>query len=339
MISGKVTIEALEFELPLNTVTSDQIEAEIEATMHRLGLPSGLLTSLTGIRERRVWHAGVTPSDAATLAARKVIEVSGIDPDEIGCIINTSVCKDYIEPSVACLVQGNLKLPAQCINFDIGNACLGFINAMHMLMLMIESRQIEYGLIVNAETSGDVLSATLERLKRPDVTIEEYRENFATLTLGSGAVAMILGHIDKSRTGHVINGMVSLSDTRYNRLCIGQNDFMKANALEIMNQGVKLACKTWKLAENSLPAWRDRSINLYIPHQVSEKNIRMLNNALEIDARKQHLNFMTLGNIGPAAVPITLKMAEDEGRARPGDHIALLGIGSGLNCSMVSITW
>lgn len=339
MLSGNVTIEAVEYELPPHVITSEQIEETIQETLGRLKLPKGLLRMLTGIRERRVWPAGEMPSVVATLAAEKVIAASGIDPNEIGCIINTSVCKDYIEPSVASLIHGNLKLPSRCLNFDISNACLGFLNAVQVLMLMIEAGQIKYGLIVNGETSGGVLSATLERLQKPDVTMETFRENFATLTLGSGAVAMILSHKDISRTCHLINGIVSLSDTRYNRLCVGQPDFMKADAVEIMKQGVRLAHETWTLCESTLPQWSDDTIQVYIPHQVSSNNIQLLNETLGITPEKQHLNYMTHGNIGPAAIPITLKMAEEAGRIRSGDHVALLGIGSGLNCSMMSITW
>jgi len=339
MLSGNVTIEAVEYELPPQIITSGQIEESIRDTMDRLKLPMGILHMLTGIRERRVWPVGEMPSDVATLAARKVIDASGIDQEEIGCIINTSVCRDYIEPSVACLVQGNLKLSSRCLNFDIGNACLGFFNAIHMLTLMIEAGQIKYGLIVNGETSGGVLAATLDRLKKPDTTADIFRENFATLTLGSGAVAMLLGHRDYSSTSHLINGTVTLSDTRYNRLCVGQPDFMKANTLEIMKHGVRLAHDTWALSQATLPRWADDTIDMYIPHQVSAKNIHLLNQTLGINPEKQHLNFMTHGNMGPAAIPITLKMAEEEGRIRSGDHVALLGIGSGLNCSMTSITW
>lgn len=339
MISGNVTIEAVEYELAPQVITSAQIEEEIRETMDRLRLPMGLLGMLTGIRERRVWDSGEMPSDVATRAARKVIDTSGIDPEEIGCIINSSVCRDYIEPSVACLVHGNLKLSAHCINFDISNACLGFVNAMHILMLMIEAGQIKYGLIVDGEGSGEILRATIDRLKRPDTTIDIYRENFATLTLGSGAVAMLMGHRDYSRTHHLINGIVSLSDTQYSRLCVGQRDFMKADATEIMNQGVKLAHRTWALSQTILPRWSNDTIDIYIPHQVSVKNIHLLNKTLGTSPEKHYLNFMTQGNMGPAAVPVTLKMAEEAGRIRSGNHVALLGIGSGLNCSMMSVTW
>jgi 3-oxoacyl-[acyl-carrier-protein] synthase III len=60
---------------------------------------------------------------------------------------------------------------------------------------------------------------------------------------------------------------------------------------------------------------------------------------LNITPAKLFLNFPTLGNIGPAALPISLAQAAEAGRLQPGDHVGLLGIGSGLNCSMMSVTW
>ena len=48
---------------------------------------------------------------------------------------------------------------------------------------------------------------------------------------------------------------------------------------------------------------------------------------------------MTLGNIGPAAVPVSLAQAAETGSVNPGDHVGLIGIGSGLNCSLMSVTW
>jgi 3-oxoacyl-[acyl-carrier-protein] synthase III len=51
-----------------------------------------------------------------------------------------------------------------------------------------------------------------------------------------------------------------------------------------------------------------------------------LNKTLGLTPEKSHLNFMTMGNIGPAAVPITLAMAQEEGKTRTGEHIGLLGI-------------
>lgn len=339
MISKNIAIEAVAYKLPPHRITSRHLEEQISDTMERLGLESGFIEGLTGIKERRFWDPGTMPSEVATAAALDVIEKTGIDKNEIGCVINTSVCRDYIEPSTACLVHGNLELSPTCINYDIGNACLGFMDAMATVALMIEAGQIRYGLIVDGEGSRDVVEATLARLTSAEVDEKTFRSNFATLTLGSGAVAMLLCHRDNSTSGHIINGAVTRAATQHSRLCLGQKDGMVADAHGVLVHGVELAHTTWQEACRTIERWGDDTIDLYIPHQVSARNMMALSEALGLTPEKAHLNFQTLGNIGPAALPITLAMAEEEGRTKADDHIALLGIGSGLNCTMMSVTW
>jgi 3-oxoacyl-[acyl-carrier-protein] synthase-3 len=339
MLFQNVAIEAIAYELAPHRVTSEDLENQMAATMQRLGIPAGRLEALSGIRERRFWDHGTMPSDVATIAARKVIDQSAIDPQRIGCLINTSVCKDYIEPSVACLVHGNLKLPPGCVNYDISNACLGFLNGMTSVGMLIEAGLIDYGLVVNGEGSQEAVMATVRRLQSPNTSAQEFRDNFATLTLGSGAVAMLLCRKELSRAGHSLNGAVTLAATEHNRLCVGQPDYMKTDASALLVAGVQLAGETWRAAVDELPAWSDDQITMYIPHQVGARHMAAVAEALEIKPHKLHLNFPLLGNIGPAALPITLAMAEEAGRIKPNDHVALLGIGSGLNCSMMSVTW
>lgn len=338
-MTDKVVIEAIAYELAPHRITSAEIEEQLAETMRRLSMPKGMLEGLTGIRERRFWGPKVTPSTAATLAAQKLLAQVDVDPGQIGCLINTSVSKDYVEPSVACLVHGNLGLSPHCLNYDISNACLGFLNGMNNIALMIEAGLIQYGLVVSGENSREVVEATIQALQRPDVSMETFTRNFATLTLGSGAVAALLTHRDKARSGHPINGSVSLADTTHNRLCAGQRDYMHTDAHALMVAGVELALQTWQLAAESLDRWSDETIDLYAPHQVSRRNTHALCQALGLTLEKFHLNFPTLGNIGSAALPITLAMADEAGRLHPGSHVALMGIGSGLNCSMMSVTW
>src|SRR5690606_8557273 len=139
---------------------------------------------------------------------------------EIDILIRTSVCRDYIEPATATIVHGNLGLNAECKCFDLGNACLAFMNGMEIASLMIETGQIEHALIVNGEAIRDMYEKTLSRLEKDDCDEEMYRNSFATLTLGSGAVAMVLSHKDLARTeSHQFLGGVTLADTSNNRLC------------------------------------------------------------------------------------------------------------------------
>jgi 3-oxoacyl-[acyl-carrier-protein] synthase-3 len=114
---------------------------------------------------------------------------------------------------------------------------------------------------------------------------------------------------------------------------------MVTDASSLLIAGVALATNTWKLAEASLENWRGDAIDLFVPHQVSVRHTQALCETLGLDFEKFHLNVQSYGNMGPAALPITLAMAADAGRCRRGDRLGLMGIGSGLNCTMMSVTW
>ena len=121
--------------------------------------------------------------------------------------------------------------------------------------------------------------------------------------------------------------------------CVAARDYMTADASKVLIFGVDLAKKTWDLASSNLNRWSDAQIDAYMPHQVSRRNMDVLNEKLGLTPEKHHLNFPTLGNIGPAAVPITLSQAAESGRIGSGHHVALMGIGSGLNCLMLGLEW
>ncbi|NTU85083.1 MAG: 3-oxoacyl-ACP synthase III [Chloroflexales bacterium] len=339
MLFTNVAVEALGYELAPHRISSDWLEDQISATMQRLGVPKGRLEQLSGIRERRFWDHGTRPSDIATMAARKALAAADVDPSQIGIVISTSVCQDYLEPSTACFVHRNLGLTPRAINYDIRNACLGFLNGMYIAAMMIEAGEIKYALIVDGEGSQEAVMSTIERLQRPEATMQDFRNNFATLTLGSGAAAMLLAHKSVAKSGHTLNGVVSLAATEHNELCIGMPDYMKTDAGALLIAGVKLAAETWSLAQETFPSWSDDQIALYAPHQVGARHMAGVAEAIGITPAKLYLNFPVLGNIGPAALPISLAQAAEIGRLQAGDQVGLLGIGSGLNCSMMSVTW
>ena len=52
-------------------------------------------------------------------------------------------------------------------------------------------------MIVNGEDAQATQEATLARLQRPETTREDFNREFATLTLGSGAAAAVIGPADQ----------------------------------------------------------------------------------------------------------------------------------------------
>jgi 3-oxoacyl-[acyl-carrier-protein] synthase III len=333
-----VVIASLAHAVAPERFTTAEMEGRLTHHLARLGIVPGTLAALSGIEARRFWPRGVPPSQAATTAAKKAIVRARIDRHRIGLLINTSVCRDYVEPSTASLVHGHLGLPGRCLNFDLSNACLGFLNGMDLAAQMIERRQVDYALVVDGEDSRTVVEATLARLADPQSSPETFRENLATLTLGSGAAAAVLAHGDLVPDGHRYVGSVSLAASEHNHLCRGQVDWMRTDPKGLLTAGLDLAERTWKEAERVL-GWSVDVLDHAVVHQVSKVHTEAFTGRLRLGLERVPVIYREHGNVGPAAVPMTLSLAVDEGRVRRGDRIGLMGIGSGLNCAMAEVVW
>ncbi|MFV2073826.1 MAG: 3-oxoacyl-ACP synthase III [Thermoanaerobaculales bacterium] len=321
-----------------NRVSSEGIERRLAPTMQRLGVRPDLLRDLSGIMERRYWDEGVMPSEAATKAGEKALNAAEIDRSKVGILINTSVCRDYLEPSTACIVHHRLGLSETCMNFDLGNACLGFVNGMDMVGNMIDRGQVDYAILVDGETSRQITETTIGFLTDGEVDEATFRENFASLTLGSGAAAMVLGRSDLAPEGHPFRGSVNLAATQHCDLCAGNIDHMVTRTKELLVAGMELALRTWEHATKVL-GWTADAIDHFVFHQVSKVHTEQFAGLLGIDLRKVFRVYPDFGNIGPASVPIVLSKLQELGRLQRGQRIALVGIGSGLNCSMAEVEW
>ncbi len=332
VIAGLAWVEAPE------RVTSSALTAPIAGQLKTLGMPPDFLEGITGIRARRFWPRGTRPSEAATRAGQQVLLASGIAPEQIGALVSTSVSKDYVEPAVACFVHHALGLPETCINFDIGNACLAFLNGMDVVAQMIERGQIESGMVVVGESSRPVVEATVQRLARPDTDGARLRAQLATLTLGSGAAAMILSHARSAPAGHAYLGTVSLANTAQHDLCLGRADEGITDTQSLLVHGVALAKRTWQRAVQEL-GWSLESVDLFALHQVSGPHTLELAKAVGFDVARAHPIYPEQGNIGPASVPIVLADAERNDLLSAGDRVILGGIGSGLNCTVGAVIW
>ncbi|MEM1349374.1 MAG: 3-oxoacyl-ACP synthase III, partial [Myxococcota bacterium] len=243
-----------------------------------------------------------------------------------------------LEPSVASSVHSRLRLPARCLNFDIGNACLGFLNGMQVAAMMIERGQIDYALLVDAESSRQVTESTIARLSSRSSTSQDLRDDFATLTLGSGAAAMLLCRDDFATTEHRFKGGVALTASDWNHLCRGTAERMITDAGQLLRAGVSLAKETFALAGEVL-GWRKHNLDELIMHQVGSIHMSTMLDTLDIDPMLAHVTYNEYGNIGPAAIPFTLTKSLEEGRIQRGDRVALMGIGSGLSCAMMEVEW
>jgi 3-oxoacyl-[acyl-carrier-protein] synthase-3 len=319
-------------------LSSEDIEGRLAPALKRFGVSKGILTKLSVIESRRMFDPVFLPSDGAAEAAEKAIEAAGVDRSELGVVVNTSVCRDEVEPATANIVHSKLGLSESCLSFDVGNACLGFINGMDLVANMIESGQTDYGIVVNCENTHFALLETIKRLLDPRTSWAIFRDNFATLTLGSGAVAMILARATGAAREHRFLGGVTLSATEHCRLCTAKVDRMITDTKRLFHHGLELGLKTWEHAREVM-GWTVDDIDQFVIHQVGKAHTEKFARILDIDLRKIFRLYPNHGNIGPAGVPIALSKLVEAGSLKSGDRIALMGIGSGINCSMAELIW
>ena len=321
-----------------HVVTSAEIEAEMASTLQRLRISPGLLEKLSGITERRVFDRDTMPSEAAAEAGESALARSGVDRADIGLLVNTSVSRDWLEPSTASIVHGRMELPPTAVNFDLGNACLGFLNGMNVAASMIGSGEIDHALVVAAETSRFAMESTIARLAADTADRRTFHQQFATLTVGSGAVAMVLSRGD-GHSGHRYLGGLGRAATAGNaELCVGQADEMRTDTGGLLAAGMELAGRTWAEAVSAFD-WEPTSYDVYALHQVSKVHTKAVADQLGLARERFPLLYPRYGNIGPAGVPTVLSKAVESGTVVDGTRVMLMGVGSGINAAAAELVW
>ena len=331
--SNTAVLSACGVDAP-RVVTSDEFDERLADTYRRVGLRPGLVQHLAGIRARRWWPADVSFSDAATMAGAMARAEAGVDPARVGLLIDTSVSRAHLEPSAAVAVPAALGLPTSCLNFARANACRGCLNGIHRAATMIDAGQLDYALIVDGEGSRHTQQVTLDRLAGPDVGRAEVLAEFATLTLGSGAAAMVLGRRDAHPEGHRLVGGVTRAATQYHELCIGDLESMSTDAKGLLDAGMEISRDIWAAARSEFD-WSD--MDRYVVHQVSRVHTSAMCRTIDIDPARVPLTYPDRGNMGPAAIPFTLATQVDTLQAD--DRVLLMGAGSGLNACCVEVVW
>jgi len=343
-----VCLEGLGYCLPDEILSSSDIEHLLAPLYQRLRLPEGRLELMTGISQRRFFPEEVRPGDISIHSARNAMAATGIDPADVGVLIHGSVCRDFLEPATACRVHHALGLPEECVVYDVSNACLGLLNGALQIANMIELEQIRAGIVVGTESGRHLVHNTIrslnqsEQLKRNDIKLA-----VASLTIGSASCAMVLTHKEISRSGNLLVGGAARAHTRHHDLChsvseraetgIG-NPLMQTDSEKLMAEGIATGGATFEnfLTETN---WSREQITKSICHQVGQTHRKLVLERLGLSTDHDFATLQWLGNTGAAALPTTLALAAQTQFVGAGDRVALLGIGSGINCVMLVVHW
>ncbi len=347
---SNVFIESFGYELAPHVVTTADLEKKLAPFYKSAGFAPGQLEVLTGIKERRYWDKDHTLAEYAAIAGQKALDEAEISADQIGALAYCGVCSDGFEPATSCHVADMLNIGPDAHIYDVKNACLGVITGMVNIANEIQLGNIKAGLIVSCETARQIVDSTIDEINTYQ-SIDLYKDTIATMTGGSGAVAVLLtdgslGNRDTRR--HALKGGVVKNAIQHHGLCHwGFEDkgmptqskvIMRTQAQGVLDHGVELVQSTFKTFREEFNLTPDQPDKI-IGHQVGAMHHQRFYQALGIDMKKDFATFPFLGNIGTVSLPITTAIADERGFLVPGDFVAFIGVGSGLNCYILGAQW
>jgi 3-oxoacyl-[acyl-carrier-protein] synthase-3 len=311
--------------LPEKRVTNHELAAQLAAK--GIETSDEWIVSRSGISARHYAEPEQASSDLGVFAARRALEMAGMQPDDIDLIIVASSTPDFYGsfPSTACIVQKKLGITNNCAAVDVQAVCSGFVYAVSAADSFIKSGMHKNVLVIGSEVFSRILN---------------FEDRTTCVLFGDGAGAIVMSasqepgilacklhadgrHSDVLRVpGTVSNGALDGSAFLY---MDGQAVFKLAvSVLE------KVAYEALEAAD-----MRSDQIDWLIPHQA---NIRIMNGTakkLGLPPEKMVVTVDQHGNTSAASIPLALDLAVRDGRVKKGDVVMMEGVGGGFTWGAV----
>jgi 3-oxoacyl-[acyl-carrier-protein] synthase-3 len=310
--------------MPPNVLSNHDLEQLVDTS-------DEWITTRTGIKERRISH--VEASELGAVAALRALAAAGKTVNDVDLILVATCTGDSIIPSTASVLQNRLGA-WNAAAMDLNAACSGFI----------------YGLVVGTNmirggTNNTVLVVGTEKLHY----VTDFTDRTTCVLFGDGAGAVVLEPTEEAvgllaseigmdgSVGHILStprdgsaGDRGPLDPRECAITMEGPEVFR-RAVTTMSDSASRAIKDAGLSLED--------IDILIPHQANVRIIDATARRLGIDESKVFVNIQSYGNTSAATIPVALTEALEEGRIKPGDHVALTAFGGGLSWGSAIYRW
>ena len=281
----------------------------------RFKISEEFIEKRTGIKQR-YYVEDETIEKMATKATQKLIEKTKINAQEIELIIVATTSTNKLMPGISNYIQKELKIK-NCICLDILAGCSGYINAVDIAQMYINSGKVEKAVVVGV----DILSRYTDE-----------KDLGTAIILSDGAGATLF---EASNSNLYYSNIEAIADEN-NILTCKSEEKIKMEGLSIYKYAVKETTKNiTKLLQQS--GEKLENIKYIVPHQSNLKIITAIANRLEVPMEKIFTNIDRVGNTFCGSIPIALEEMQQKGVLNKGDKIILLGYGGGLNTGSILI--
>ena len=311
--------------LPEKRVTNEELAAQLAAK--GIETSDEWIVSRSGISARHYAEPEQASSDLGVIAAKRALDMAGMQPDDIDLIIVASSTPDFYGsfPSTACIVQKKLGITNNCAAVDVQAVCSGFVYAVSTADSFIKSGMHKNVLVIGAEVFSRILN---------------FEDRTTCVLFGDGAGAIVMSasqepgvlacklHAD-GRHSDVLRVPGSLSNG-----AIAGSAFLYMDGQAVFKLAVSVLEKVAYEALDAANMSSDQ-IDWLIPHQA---NIRIMNGTakkLGMDPEKMVVTVDQHGNTSAASIPLALDVAVRDGRVKKGDVVMMEGVGGGFTWGAV----
>lgn len=291
----------------------------------------------TGVVRRHIIEDETTVSMASE-AARKAVEQSQIEAEEIDLIIVSTISSDVVMPCTACEVQKYIGA-ANAACFDLNAACTGFVFAYNTAQAYIASGLYKTALIIGAESLSNLV---------------DWSDRGTCILFGDGAGAAVLKAEEDGRFEAVTHSMGAWGDAltcrsrhekvfekayKEQNLAEAYKDtYMKMNGGDVFKFAVKKVPES--IHELLLKAeLASGDIDYYILHQANRRIVEAVAKRMKEPIEKFPMNLSEYGNTSSASIPILLDELNRKGLLKKGQNIVLAGFGAGLSWGASLLKW
>lgn len=274
----------------------------------------------TGIKTRRIAGENETASSMAEAAARKAIEMAGIEAEAIDLIIVATGTPDRVYPSTACLLQERLGI-RQCASFDVQAACSGSVFGLSIADQYIKSGFCKTALVVGSEICSRIV---------------DWTDRTTCILFGDGAGAVLLTAAEQP-------GILSThihSDGGYEDLLYCPNPQVATAAREREagfismrgNEVFKVAVNTLgRIVDETLDAngMQKSDIDWLVPHQANTRIIAATAKKLGMTMEQVILTLENQGNTSSASMLLAFDQGVRDGRIQRGQVVLMEAFGAG----------
>lgn len=281
----------------------------------------------TGITERRVL-VDESVTGLAAESARQALEKSGVKAEDIQLIICATMSGDYITPSLASLIVGEIGAKSDCLAFDINMACCGFVYALSIADGFFRAGTIKTALVIAAEGMTRLV---------------DWKDRSTAVLFGDGAGAAVLTASEKNayfdvctKSDHTALYALRAGDNCPMREPVAYG-FLKMNGQEVYKFASD-AIEKRIIAVLNKAGLSAEQVDQFILHQANHRIIESAIYKLQLPKDRFPENIARFGNTSAASIPILLDELLESGTIKKGQKIVLCAFGAGLTSISCLIT-